>query len=113
LFIRILFRFSFDRDNRIRRTQAIKEWARNNLPVSPPIFRQSWPVLPSQKLEIERLFLHFCSLRTNEDKPNLGAKQGSYYMPIPSVSRYVLSVLPRRVSKRWIDTLSSLSYFWR
>jgi len=41
------------------------------------------PVLPSQKLKIERLFLRFCSLRTNKYKPNLSVKQGSYHVPIP------------------------------
>jgi len=61
-----------------------KESARNNFPVSHPIFRSFWPVLPSQKLEIEQLFLHFCSLRTNQYKPNLGAKPGSYHVPIPN-----------------------------
>jgi len=44
----------------------------------------SSPVLPSQKFEIEPPFLHFFSLRTNQYKPNLGTKQGSYYMPIPN-----------------------------
>jgi len=40
----------------------------------PPFFNQ---------LEIEQLFLHFCSIRTNEYGLNPGAKPGSYCVPIP------------------------------
>jgi len=43
----------------------------------------SSPVPQSQKLEIERLFLHFYSIRTNQYGLNPGAKPGSYYVPIP------------------------------
>jgi len=69
-----------------------KEWARNNFPVWHLIFSLLRlkrlllaPVIPSQKLKIERLFLRFCSLRTNKYKPNLSAKQGRYHVPIPNV----------------------------
>ncbi len=53
------------------------------------------PVLQSQKLEIERLFLHFCSatvpallylhavVNQNEVGLNPGARPGSYCVPIP------------------------------
>jgi len=41
------------------------------------------PVLQSQNLKIAQLFLRFCSIRTGKDKPNLSAKLGSYYVPIP------------------------------
>jgi len=61
----------------------MKEWARNNFPVSHLIFSPSFPVLQLQKLEIEPLFLRFCSIRTNKYRPNLSAKQGSYHVPIP------------------------------
>ncbi len=63
-----------------------KERARNNFPVWHPGFSPSSSVLQLQKLETERLFLHFflyfCSIRTNEYAPNPDAKQGSYYVQV-------------------------------
>ncbi len=48
-------------------------------------FSPSSPVLQSQKLGIERLFLHFCSIRTNEYELNQSATYISYCVPFLSV----------------------------
>ena len=44
-------------------------------------FSPSSPALQSQKLGIERLFLHFCSIRTNEYELNQSATYISYCVP--------------------------------
>jgi len=64
---------------------AFKERARNNFPILHLIFSPSWPVLQSQKLEIEWLFLRLYSIRTNQYRLNLSAKSGSYYVHAPNV----------------------------
>ncbi len=59
--------------------------ARNNIPILHLIFSPSLPVLQSQNLETERLFLHFCSIRTNKYRLNMSARSECYYVHVPNL----------------------------
>ena len=65
----------------------IKVQARNSFSILHLSFSPYLPVLQSQKLERERLFLHFCSARANECAFNLSAKRRNYYMCIPKTCK--------------------------
>ncbi len=57
--------------------------ARNNFRILHLIFSPSLPVLQSQNLKIERLFLRFCSIRTNKYELNLSAIFATCFMHVP------------------------------
>ncbi len=53
-------------------------------------FSPSSPALQSQKLKTERLFLYFCSIRTNEYALNQSANCMSYLISMGSIPRSLL-----------------------
>jgi len=74
-------------------------------------FIPSSPVLQSQKLGIERLFLHFCSIRTNEYELNQSATYINYCVPF---LRHCFPVLQRYTDNSFDETLThNINRRWR
>ncbi len=71
-------------------------------------FSPSSPVLQSQNLEIERLFLHFCSIRTNEYELNQSTTYISYCVPFLRNSLSVsASFVWRHLNNLFMDNFTS------